>query len=49
MFKKSTPVAWECQVCGHIHYGVTAPAVCPVCKHPKGYFITTEEEFIPQN
>ena len=49
MFKKATPVAWECQVCGHIHYGVSAPAMCPVCKHPKGYFSTTEEEFIPKN
>ena len=44
MFKKATPVAWECQVCGHIHYGVAAPTICPVCKHPKGYFAVKMEE-----
>lgn len=49
MFKKATPVAWECQVCGHIHYGVSAPAVCPICKHSKEHFSITSEEFIPQN
>lgn len=38
LFTKATPVAWHCQVCGHIHYGVAAPALCPVCKHAKGYF-----------
>ena len=38
MFKKATPVAWHCDVCGHIHYGVAAPAICPVCKHAKGFF-----------
>lgn len=49
LFKKATPVAWECQVCGHIHYGVSAPAICPVCQHQKGYFSIPSEEFIPQN
>ncbi|MDE5977763.1 MAG: rubrerythrin family protein [Turicibacter sp.] len=44
LFKKETPIAWECQVCGHIHYGVSAPALCPVCKHPKGYFKAQPEE-----
>ena len=38
LFTKPTPVAWHCEVCGHIHYGVAAPAICPVCKHAKGYF-----------
>ena len=37
-YKKSEPVAWHCQVCGHIHFGVSAPTLCPVCKHPKGHF-----------
>ena len=48
MFKKATPVAWECQVCGHIHYGVAAPTICPVCKHPKGYFKVHGEELTEQ-
>lgn len=42
MFKRATPIAWECQVCGHIHFGVAAPAMCPVCKHPKGFFKALE-------
>lgn len=29
--------AWICEVCGHIHYGLKALAVCPVCKHPREY------------
>jgi len=38
LFKKSEPAPWECQCCGHLHYGVAAPAICPVCEHGKGYF-----------
>ena len=31
-------VQWICLNCGHIHTGVSAPVVCPVCAHPQGYF-----------
>ncbi len=44
LFKKTTPVAWHCEVCGHIHYGVAAPAICPVCKHAKGFFKAEQEQ-----
>ncbi len=44
LFKKATPVAWHCEVCGHIHYGVAAPAICPVCKHAKGFFKAESEQ-----
>lgn len=30
---------WICTNCGHIHEGKEAPALCPVCKHPQGYFL----------
>lgn len=30
---------WMCLNCGHIQRGKTAPEVCPVCRHEKGYFI----------
>lgn len=30
---------WECMNCGHLHYGPKAPEVCPVCAHPKAYFM----------
>ena len=38
VFKKEAPKMWICRNCGHIHYGDQAPAVCPVCAHPKAYF-----------
>ena len=37
-FKKDEVVAWKCLNCGHIHFGKTAPNVCPVCDHPQSYF-----------
>lgn len=30
---------WVCGNCGHIHYGDGAPELCPVCDHPKAYFM----------
>ena len=39
VFEENKEVAWECANCGHIHYGSSAPEVCPVCNHPKAYFI----------
>ena len=38
VFSKEGEVAWICSNCGHIHYGVTAPEICPVCAHPQAYF-----------
>jgi rubrerythrin len=38
VFKKGKSVAWLCRNCGHIHTGVEAPQMCPVCKHPRAYF-----------
>ncbi|HAX73222.1 MAG TPA: rubrerythrin family protein [Firmicutes bacterium] len=38
LFKKSAPVAWHCEYCGHIHFGVSAPAVCPICMQKQGWF-----------
>ena len=32
---------WMCLNCGHIHKGKTAPEVCPVCAHNRGYFLRT--------
>jgi rubrerythrin len=37
-FNGDAPNGWKCRNCGHIHYGVAAPAICPVCKHAKGFF-----------
>lgn len=38
VFSRDGKQAWICRNCGHIHYGTEAPAVCPVCTHPKAYF-----------
>jgi len=31
--KEGVLVVWKCQICGHIHVGPVAPAICPVCLH----------------
>ena len=38
VFEKDEKVEWVCMNCGHVHIGEEAPEVCPVCKHPQGYF-----------
>ncbi len=38
VFQKGEIKIWKCRNCGHIHIAVSAPAVCPVCSHPKAYF-----------
>lgn len=34
---------WMCLNCGHMVEGTAAPAVCPVCRKPQGYFIRSGE------
>ena len=36
--KESEETMWICRNCGHVHFGKTAPKVCPVCSHPQAYF-----------
>ena len=31
VFEKGQVQLWECRYCGHIHIGVKAPVICPVC------------------
>jgi rubrerythrin len=38
VFKKKTPVKWHCINCGYVHEGIEAPAECPACKHPQGFY-----------
>ena len=45
VFQREEVVAWECLNCGHIHYGKKAPEVCPVCTHPKAYFMLQEKNY----
>lgn len=45
IFKKETETEWRCRKCGHIHTGKSAPEVCPICSHPKGYFEVYSDVF----
>lgn len=45
VFKKGSIVIWKCRNCGHIHVGVNAPEVCPVCAHPKSFFEVQAENY----
>ena len=42
LFVSDIKVQWMCLNCGQIIDATMAPAVCPVCKHPQGYFIRWE-------
>ena len=45
VFAKSEVKVWECRNCGHIVVGEKAPEVCPVCAHPKAYFVVHMDNF----
>jgi rubrerythrin len=38
VFSREGDQVWQCANCGHVVIGKKAPELCPVCKHPKGYF-----------
>jgi len=38
VFRKSEIKMWECRYCGHIHIGLEAPEICPVCGALQGSF-----------
>lgn len=38
VFKRKTPVTWECIKCGWSAEGTEPPEKCPVCNHPSSYF-----------
>ena len=43
LFKDTATSAWMCTNCGFIYEGQVAPAKCPVCAHPQGFFIKFDE------
>ena len=45
VFKKGSIVIWKCRNCGHIHVGLEAPEICPVCAHPQSYFEVVAENY----
>lgn len=42
LFVSDVETEWMCLNCGFVFKGTSAPAVCPVCSHDKGYFIRFE-------
>ena len=45
VFKKSESVVWECANCGFSYSGTSAVEICPVCKHPKSYFMVKAKNY----
>ena len=45
VFSRDEDMIWECSNCGHIVVGKKAPELCPVCKHPKSYFMLRADNY----
>ncbi len=45
VFTRDYEATWHCRNCGHIHFGKTAPEICPVCQHAKAFFEVNAENF----
>jgi len=45
VFKRGEKIYWRCRNCGHIHEGLAAPGMCPVCLHPQAHFEPVGENF----
>ncbi len=42
LFVSDVETTWVCLNCGHIYKGKEALAMCPICKHDRGFFIRLE-------
>lgn len=42
LFVSDVKCEWMCLKCGHIVNSTMAPASCPICHHPQGYFVRVE-------
>ena len=42
LFVADTKIKWMCLNCGHIVDASVAPEVCPMCRHPQGWFVRWE-------
>jgi rubrerythrin len=39
LFESDIEIEWKCLNCGYVHKGISAPAVCPLCKKPQGWYM----------
>ena len=44
VWKRDTPIKWQCLVCGYIYEGTTPPQVCPACDHPYQHYMAMDDE-----
>ena len=42
VWKRDTPIKWQCLVCGYVYEGTTPPDVCPACDHPYQHYIALD-------
>lgn len=42
VWKRETPIAWVCLVCGYVYEGTTPPEVCPGCDHPYQHYVSMD-------
>jgi rubrerythrin len=45
VFAREEKAKWQCRKCGYVHEGKQAPANCPACQHPQGYFEEMAENY----
>lgn len=45
VFKRAGVQAWICGNCGYIAYSDEAPEICPVCAHPRAYFVELAKNY----
>lgn len=45
VFKSAEVTVWKCRNCGYVFTGEEAPAICPVCAHPRAYFERLAENY----
>lgn len=44
VWKRETPINWQCLVCGYVHYGTEPPKVCPGCDHPYQHYMAMDDK-----
>lgn len=45
VWKRATPIKWQCLVCGYIYEGTEPPAKCPACSHPYQHYMPEETNY----
>lgn len=46
VWKRPTPITWQCLVCGYQFVGTEPPKVCPACDHPYQHYMALDYDVI---